>query len=322
MNRKNIIGLVVLLILLQSSVVVATTNRMRVLGDGGLVGIVSDDMTDIKLNSAQLAQINQNKLLMDFQIKSAENNNQFLLAPRIVFPGQQSNTVGVYADINSYENQNDLISFRLAHAVEYSNQLTIGGRVGMVDGESESEIVLAGGFIHQVNPDLTIDGSVGVNHGRQLKNNLYRDNNNLFLRSRKEINNNESVVGLIDLNFNDQDQYNSQKLAIGKNESYKHSFLSYGLDFFNTEGYTKIDFNWGAETDLTDKITLRMGRKHRLYAQNETESKLSTPIFNYVNAGLTYNYTSQTKLDIAYSPYMQLGDDATTDINISLTTIF
>jgi hypothetical protein len=65
-----------------------------------------------------------------------------------------------------------------------------------------------------------------------------------------------------------------------------------------------------------------MGRKHRLYAQNETESKLSTPIFNYVNAGLTYNYTSQTKLDIAYSPYMQLGDDATTDINISLTTIF
>ncbi|MGM0411471.1 MAG: hypothetical protein ACQEQF_12020 [Bacillota bacterium] len=70
------------------------------------------------------------------------------------------------------------------------------------------------------------------------------------------------------------------------------------------------------------KRTLRVGSKHRLFAKTNNQERLSTPKLDGVNVGLTYNYDVQTKIDIAYLPYVQISDEATTDINISLTKTF
>ncbi|MBM7555634.1 hypothetical protein [Halanaerobacter jeridensis] len=323
MKRKGLMIMLGLVIILASTTVAnATTNRMRVLGNGGLVGIVSDEAIDLELNSAQLSRINDNKLFMDMHLRLEDDENYFFLAPKVAYQLQSNNTLGIYADINSHEDRDDVLSFRIADAIQIDDKLAIGGRVGMVDWKDENEVVLEGGFVYQPSATITIDGSLGINHGFQLYDNIYEDNTNLFLRRTKEINKDESIVALIDLEFYDDESEESQKIAIGKNSRYKDSFLAYGLDFYNQDDYTKIDFNWGAESIITEKVTLRVGSKHRLFAKNNDDEKLSTPRLNHVNVGLTYNYNQQTQIDIAYLPYVQLGDDATTDINISLTKVF
>ncbi|MGM0370318.1 MAG: hypothetical protein ACQEP9_07855 [Bacillota bacterium] len=322
MNKRSVIIICLLILLASSTGVNATTNRMKVLGNGGLVGMIVDEATDLKLNSAQLSRIDSNKLFMDMHMRLEDDDNQLLLAPQLVHQVQPNNTLGVYADIDSREGKDDVVSFRLADAVQLDEQLAIGGRVGMVDWEDENEVVLEGGFIYQAASDVTIDGVVGINHGFQLYDNRYEDNTNFFLRRTKQLNEDESIVALIDLNFCDNEADENQKIAIAKNSKYKDSFLAYGLDFYNEDDYTKIDFNWGAESDVTENITLRAGSKHRLFAKNNSQERLSTPQLDGINVGLTYKYDQQTKIDIAYLPYVQLGDEATTDINISLTRVF
>ena len=323
MKKKGLVMMLGLVIILTSSTIVsATTNRMKVLGNGGLVGIVSDEVIDLQLNSAQLSKIDTNKSFMDLHLRLEDEETQFLLAPKLAYQLESNNTLGVYADIYSFENHDDVLSFRVADAVQLDDKLALGGRVGMVDWQDENEVVLEGGFIYQPASDVTIDGSLGINHGFQLYDNIDEDNTNLFLRRTKQINEDESIVALIDFEFCDDESDENQRIAIGKNSSYKDSFLAYGLDFYNDDDDTNIDFNWGAESKITEKIILRAGSRHRLFQKFNSQEKLSTPMLDEVNVGLTYNYDAQTKIDIAYLPYIQLGDNATTDLNISVTKLF
>ena len=229
--RKRIgIMLILLTLLLQSSLVSATTNRMRVLGGGGLDGIIADEVTDIRLNSAQLLKIKKNKLFLDSRIKLEDNSDQLLLSPRVAYHLKEDNVLELYADLNSRELGNDVLSFRVADAVKYNQQLIIGGRLGVTDLDSETKGVIAGGFVYQEEPGRIIDGSLGINYGGQLIGSSDQDVTSLFLRTTKKINQDESIVALMNFNFSD--------------------------------------------------------------------------------------YDPQTKIDISYLPYVQIGDNATTDINL------
>ena len=352
MRKKVLMVMLGLAIILASSTVVsATTNRMRVLGNGGLVGIVSDEAIDIELNSAQLFNIKENKFFLDSQLRIDDLNDRILISPRVVYHLDNNNVSGIYADIDSRENF-DMYSFKVANAIQYNQQLTLGGRLGLNSLESENEVVFAGGFIYEPNAKVVIDGSLGMNYGYKFNNiseiatSLFNfsgnfpgldeyldnevanvpvvseDNPRLFLRRVEEINEDESIVGLIDLNFGDSDILNNQKIAIGKNSKYKNSLFSYGARLLNSDLYTSLDLNWGIENNLKDNLVLRVGSSHNILMDIDDETEISTPQGDYVNVGLSYKYDAKTKLDIAYLPYVQLGDDTTTDINISLTRTF
>ncbi|TDX59317.1 hypothetical protein [Orenia marismortui] len=75
MKKSSIIVILVLTLLtMNNSLVGATSNRIKVLG--GLEGIIADEATDIKLNPAQLYNIEENKMFLDFNLSLSKDEDE------------------------------------------------------------------------------------------------------------------------------------------------------------------------------------------------------------------------------------------------------
>ncbi|MCK8827308.1 hypothetical protein MWH25_06075 [Natroniella acetigena] len=346
MNKRVIIVSLLLLLLIQG-VAQATTTRMRVLGGNGLDGIVADEATDIQLNPAQLYLIEEDKLFLDSDIflvsRSDWSRKITSISPTAVYQLNQENVMGIDLgwERNSFteddeKTRDNLMTAQVANAMKVNEALIAGGRVGvqrysnlyetedLETDYSDREFVLAGGFIYQLDQEVTIDGSLGWNTYGAVNS----DHNkvNLFLRRVQKQGQDQSLVGLMDFNFDDG--ASRKRIAVGQNTMYEDIFLAYSAEWLNQGDETTIGLHWGAEKEVNERFTVRAGNygSYVIFERDNNKNNFSVPRINGINLGVEYQYDDLTTIDLAYLPNATLGfgDNSTKelDLEVSITRKF
>ncbi len=306
------IGLLLIVFMLISQPIMASDlgteasfgNRMRVFPK--LRGLVADKPTDIQLNPAFWAQIEDRELFTDFYLQSIpEGSSKLDFASQLGYRLSKSNVLGGKFAVDS--DSGDYI-FKLGDALQINENLSLGGRTGVENIAEKLQVTLAAGANYQITDNLAFDGTIGVKDEEM----------ELFMRGKKQLQSTGSVVGAVDL----AQGFAYKRLAVAKNEQRKDSLWVYGGEVVDRQAATAVNLIWGAELKFNRKLTGRAGGQHNLFYKSEEATEVKIPHLNFINVGVSYKIDESTTIDLASTPVLQFGENAKLILSFTLQQQF